>query len=635
MPNPHAVVIPFGVPIGGRGLGLGLAALVHSCAHVEGGGIAIAQLHGRRNDDPVDALPSPVEAFVQPSAWRDIAGEARTGIGVVLTGAFEPPGDGDGTIQLLAFDARDGRTLARVEARLDEAAAGASLVGALEQLWSLLDGEIGALQGLRELAWEPLESVLRAERCALHDPRRGGPHDRLAAMLHLGRAIGDAPSARYPVERIAALGFETAMGSALDRKLASAAARALARAVDDAPHHVELVEALAALQLRLGQEREAERRLNAAIARDPQRSRLYALLSQALRARGHLDAALAALQSGFAACAGDPLLCAEQGMVLAVRGDMNGASAAWRHALACDSVHPAAFGSLAALALRMGDTIAAQSLVDAALSADRAHPDVLRGAVQLALATETDGIARASRVAGLSSRLLDAAPGDPLASLALARALIALGDASGARVRLAELARLATSSAAAAEAEMLILAIDNPNAELELRSVLRAARAAAPGDLADVATRARRLATRHGAWLGWLASAIAEGRRGRWASARGALDIALELAPGATAVHLEMASVLVALEDASGAVTHAERALMLEGDTTQALSVLARALAAARRPDEARQAAGRALATQPESLDLRALVVALGETNTAQPKWRVRWQGALRKWQRR
>ena len=62
MTGPNAVVIPFGVPVEGRGLGLGLAALVHAFAHVEGGGVAIAQLHGRRTDEPVDTAPSLVEA---------------------------------------------------------------------------------------------------------------------------------------------------------------------------------------------------------------------------------------------------------------------------------------------------------------------------------------------------------------------------------------------------------------------------------------------------------------------------------------------------------------------------------------------------------------------------------------------
>jgi tetratricopeptide (TPR) repeat protein len=631
MSNPPAVVIPFGVPNEGRGLGLGLAALVHAFAHVEGAGIAIAQLHGRRNDEPVDATPSPVEAFVPPAAWRDIAGEARSAVGVVLTGAFEPPGEGDGTIQLLAFDARDGKTRARVDARFDEAQAGASLVGAFEQVWALLGGELGVLQGLRELAWEPLESVLRAERCALHDPLRGGPHNRLAAMLHLGRAISDAPGARYPVERLAALALETATGPVLDARLAAAAARALTRAVDDAPMHVELVEALAALQLRLGQPREAERRLNAAIAIQPKRARLYALLSQALRAQGNLDGALAALEPGLAEARGDPLLCAERGMVLAARNDLVGAGVAWREALSCDSVHPTAYGSLAALALCIGDTTAAQSLVDAALASQSAHPDVLRRAIQLALATEGEGIARASRVARLCTRLLDAVPGDPWASLDLARSLMALGDMPAACARLADVDRIAPSSAAAAHAQVMRLAIDDPGAEFEIRSVLRAARSAPLENLADVAARARRLATLHGAWSGWLAAAVADGRRQRWAAARGALEVALELAPGATAAHLEMATVQLALEDASAAIEHAERVLTLEGDGPQALAVLARALAAAGRMHDARQAAARVWAAQPHGDFVRALLVDLSKEPKAQSRWKARFRNLWKK----
>jgi tetratricopeptide (TPR) repeat protein len=631
MSSPHAVVIPFGVPVEGRGLGLGLAALVHAFAHVEGAGIAIAQLHGRRNDDPADTPPSPVEAFVPPSAWSDIAGEARSGVGVVLTGAFEPPGDGDGTIQLLAFDARDGRTRARVDARLDEAQAGASLVGALEQFWSPLGGEIGALQGLRELAWEPLESVLRAERCALHDPTRGGPHDRVAAMLHLGRAIGDAPRARYPVERLAALALETATGSSLDVKLASAAVRALIRATEDAPMYVELVEALAALQLRLGQAREAERRLNAAIATRPKRTRLYVLLSQALRAQGHPDGALAALQPALAQAAGDPELCAERGLALAARGDLVGAGAAWREALARDPVHPGSFASLAALALQLGDAATAQLLIDAALAASAAHPDVLRRAVQLALATEGDGIARASRVAHLCRRVLEIAPADPWATLALARSLVTLGDVPAARARLADIDRVAPLSAAAAEAQVVKLTIDSPAAEAELRSVLRAAQTAVVADLPEVVVRARRLATLHDAWPGWLAAAVADRRRQRWTAARTALDLALELASGATSVHLEMVGVLLALGNAPGAIDHAQRAIALEGETPLSLSMLARAMGAAGNAHEARQTAARALALQPHAEELRALVGELNQNKVTSGNWRSRLR-AMWKW---
>jgi predicted Zn-dependent protease len=628
--GPHAVVIPFGVPVGGRGLGLGLAAMVHAFAHLQGSGVAIAQLQGRRNEEPADAV-YPVEAFLAPTAWRDIASEGSIDVGVVLTGAFEPPDEGDGTIQFLAFDARNGQTKARVDAPFEEARAGASLVSALELLWSPLGGEIGALHGLRDLGWEALESVLRAERCALHDPRRGGPHDRLAAMLHLGRAISDAPGARYPAERLAAIALETATGPAFEAKLASAASRALARAVDDAPSHVELVEALVALQLRLGLHREAERRLGTAIALAPTRCRLGVLLSQALRAQGDLDGASAALQPHEVDFARDPLFCAERGMVLAARGDMAEAEKAWRDALAVDPVHPPAFASLAAWAVQMGETTTAQSLVDAALASPAAHPEVLRRAIQLSIATEGDGIARASRVGQLCKRLLDVTPTDPCASLALARSLIMLGDVAGARTRLADIDRVAPASCAAAEAQIVRMAIDEPGAELQVRSVLRAAHSVSEEQLADVAARARRLATLHNAWTAWLAAAIADRRRRRWASARGALGVALELAPGATPVHIEMAGVLLALEDAPGAIEHAERAIALEGDGARSLSVLARALAAAGRTREAREAARRALAIQPDTGDAKAIIAELG-SGASRPGLGLRLRAAWQRW---
>ncbi|MBV9945664.1 MAG: tetratricopeptide repeat protein, partial [Myxococcales bacterium] len=439
-----------------------------------------------------------------------------------------------------------------------------------------------------------------------------GPHDRLAALLHRGRAIGDAPGSRYPVERLAALALETATHPALDPRLAAAAARALSRAADDAPMHVELVEALAALQLRFGHPDEAERRLNAAIALGPNRAQLYALLSQALRAQGRLESALAALEPpGVDAARGDPMLWTERGMVLAARGDLVGAAAAWKQVLARDPVHPAAFASLATLALRMGDATGAHALTDAALVASAAHPDVLRRAVQLALATESEGIARASRVAQLCTRLLEVSPGDAWAALTLARALLSLGDVAGARLRLAEVDRIGPGSAAAADAQVVRLAIDDPATEEELRSALRAAHRAEPHALGDVAARARRLATLHSAWPGWLAAAVAERRKHRWAAARSALELALELAPGSAAAHVELAEVLLALADSRGAMTHARRALSLEGESPRALLALSRALSASGEAEEARRVARRALAIKPQDEEARALAVAL------------------------
>lgn len=636
MPAPRAVVIPFGVPAEGRGLGLGLAALVHVCVHVDGGGVAIAQLHARRKDQPPDATPSPVEAFIPPAQWKDIAdsGETPAEVGVVLTGAFEPPVDGHGTLQLLAFDARDGRTRGRVDAHLDELHAGASLVAALEQLGARTGGQIGALEALRELDWEPLESVLRAERCALHDPLKGGPHNRLAAMQHLGRAIADAPAARYPIERLASLALETALGAAVDAKLTAAAARALHRAVGDAPGRVELVEALAALELRLGQAQDAERRLNAALSESPRRTRLYVLLSQALRIQGRLDAALTVLQSGQQEVGPDPLLASEKGVVLAARGNRTGAALAWREALARDPVQPAAFGSLAALALRAGDAATAETLVDAALASPQAHPEVLRRAVQLALATEVEGIARHSRVARLSVRLLELLPDEPWATLALGKAEASLGERASARLRLLHVERIAPRTTAAAEAQAARLAIDDPAADVEIKSVLRAAQSAAPDDLLDIAARARRLATAHASWPAWVGSALAQRRLERWTAAREALEAAIELAPGATVAHVELAETFLALGQVTPAIERARHAVTLEGGTPRTLSVLARALTRAGRTAEARETAKQALALQPDHP--QALAVLAGLPSTGEPGgWTARMRAAWRAWRGR
>ncbi|HEY1692142.1 MAG TPA: tetratricopeptide repeat protein [Polyangiaceae bacterium] len=589
MAAPRAVVIPFGVPDEGRGLGLGLAALLHTCVQVDGGGLAVAQLHARRKDEPKTEAPVPVEAFVPPAAWKDIAGrgDAPPGVQIVLTGAFEPPVDGHGAIRLLAFDAKDGTERASVEAQLDGLHAGASLAGAFELLGERLGGEMGALGALRELEWDALESVLRAERCALHDPLRGGPHDRLAAMLHLGRAIGDAPSGRYAAGRLASIALEAASFAGLDPKLGGAAVRALTRAVDDArgedggwPRHVELVEALAALELRAGKAREAERRLEEAIAAFPSRARLYVLLAQSLRAQGQIDGALGVVQAGQAASGGDPVLSAERGVILASRGNVGGAAVAWREAMTRDPVQPAAFTNLALLALRTQDAATAQQLVDAALASVRAHPDVLRRAIQLAIASEAEGIARASRVARLCTRLLEMIPDEPWASLALAKSEQALGDVAGARVRLAAIEKGAPGSAAAAEAMAARFAIEHPEGEREVQSVLRAAQSAALDDLAEVASRARRVATLQESWPAWVAAAVADRRLGRWTTAKHALEVALQLAPGATAAHVELAEALLQLGDRAGAEEHAKRVLAVEGDSARAAAVLERARAA-------------------------------------------------------
>lgn len=622
-------MIPFGVPDDGRGLGLGLAALVHSFAQIDGESVALAQLLARKqppspddsaemsaSDDDDDASsritastasgregePSPVEAFVPPHAWRDLTGSsaAPPGVSFVVTGAFEPPTDGRGLIQLLVFDTKDGRTRAKVEALVDGECAGKTLIAAFDEIFTQLgDGELGNVRDIDDLPWEALESVLRAERCALHDPLRGGPHDRLAAMVHLGRAIGDAPEGRFPATRLAALALDVAVGGEADPKLAEAALRALVRATEDAPRNPDLIEALAALSLRLGNGDAAEAHARAALAIEPARPRIYALLSEARRSRGDLPGALQAIEDGLLHGADDPLLNTERGIVLAERGNLEQAEQAWRMVLELRPLYPPAFTNLASVVMDRKDATAAAQLVDDALrhggTPSSAHPDVLRRAIQLSLSTEPEGIARASRVATLARALVDRVPNDAWARLVLARALALTGERSEAVRRLTEVERLAEQTSFAAEAQRGRLALEDPQVSLEIDSVLRAAYQAAAEDLETIAARARSLATAQQAWHAWFALGIAERRRERWRAARDAFSTAISVAPGCTAAHMEIVAAHVALGDPEPALHHAKKACELEGESARTLAVLATALLAAGKREEATTAIDRAL----------------------------------------
>ena len=633
MASPRAVVIPFGVPDDGRGLGLGLAALVHSFAQIDGESVALAQLLARKqppsdgdeNDDALGAVsqsePSPVEAFVPPHAWRDLTGSssAPPGVSFVVTGAFEPPTEGRGLIQLLAFDTKDGRTRARVEAAVDGESAGKTLIAAFEEIFAQLGGELGTVRDIHDLSWEALESVLRAERCALHDPLRGGPHDRLAAMVHLGRAIGDAPEGRFPATRLAALALDVAVGGTTDDpKLAEAAYRALVRATEDAPRNPDLLEALAALSLRLGDADAAETRARAALEIEPDRPRIYALLSEVRRSRGDLEGALAAIEDGLLRGAGDPLLNTERGIVLAERGKLEHAERAWRMVLDTKPLYPPAYTNLASLLMEKKDFVGAAQLVDDALRHGSAHPDVLRRAIQLSLAAEPEGIARASRVAALARALVDRAPGDAWARLVLARALALSGDKASAVKRLSEVEELAGATSFAAEAQRGKLALEDPQVSLEIDSVLRAAYQAAELDLETIAARGRALATTHNAWHAWFAVGIAERRRERWRAARDAFAEAIRIAPGCTPAHMEIVAAYVALGDPEPALHHARRACELEGESARTLAVLATALLAAGKREEATTAIDHALELDATDEANRALAerIRSGRTRT-------------------
>jgi len=164
--------------------------------------------------------------------------------------------------------------------------------------------------------------------------------------------------------------------------------------------------------------------------------------------------------------------------------------------------------------------------------------------------------------------------------------------------------------------------------------LLLAAKTVPQDELAEVVARSRRLATLHNAWTGWLAAAIAEQRRGRWAASRGALEVAIEIAPGATLAHLELAGVLLEMDDSAGALAHAERALALEGDSPRAIRLCARALAASGRWDEARAVLSRGVGAFPDDEATRSLaeVMRMGEPLRATRGWPRRLRAL---WERR
>jgi hypothetical protein len=90
---------------------------------------------------------------------------------------------------------------------------------------------------------------------------------------------------------------------------------------------------------------------------------------------------------------------------------------------------------------------------------------------------------------------------------------------------------------------------------------------------------------------------------------------------------------LLAIQDTSGALTHAERALQLEGESPQTLRVLAGALAASGRKTEAIAAANRALSMKPEDEELRSLATDLCQGQTKR-SWGAKLRGALGGWRK-
>jgi tetratricopeptide (TPR) repeat protein len=320
-----------------------------------------------------------------------------------------------------------------------------------------------------------------------------------------------------------------------------------------------------------------------------------------------LPGALLAIEEGLLRGTDDPLLNTERGIVLAERGNVVEAERAWRMVLDDRPLYPPAFTNLASLVMERRDALAAARLVDEALTRGPAHPDVLKRAIQLSLAAEPEGIARAARVGKLAHALVDRVPNDPWASLVLARSLAQTGDKLAAARRLAHVEELAPESAIAAEAQRARLALEEPQASLEIDAVLRAAYKAPPEDLDAISLRARKLALSHSAWPAYFAVGIAERRLERWRAARDAFGEALRLSPGCTSAHMEVVGAHVALDAPEAALEHARHACKLDGDTARTLAVLATALLACGQRDEALDAIDRSLALDATDEANRAL----------------------------
>ena len=575
--SPRVVVIPFGVPPSGEGLGLGLAALVHGFVQLRGESVALAQLMPQ---EPEEAKPpKPVETFLPPQAWRDLTarGETPPGVHMVMTGSFEPPADGlPGSIQLLAFDPRDGVTRARVEAHMDDRGAGRTLCEAFDDLCRPLEGELGVFRDIGDLEWEALESVLRGERCLVHDPRRGRPYDQRSALLHLERAVEDAPASRFAAGRLAATAIDAVMNGR-DHHLADAAMRTLRRAMAGAPEQVDLLEASAALRTRVGDMRLAESDALAAIALEPKRPRLYGLLSEARRSQSDLDGAMAAVERGLEVASEDPVLLTERAVLLKLKGDVVHARRCLERALLSSPPFPGAFVQLATISVEQQDVLLAEALVDRALAWDHPHPEILRQAILLSFGAEPEGIARATRIVKLGRTLLDGLPNDAWAHLMLGRALKQQGEREEALavLRLAE--RYAPGTNIAAEAVRERLPLEDRETSLELESVMHGAMHAPLPDLPLIAARAQRLAERHTLWIAHYAVGIARRRMAAWGLARRAFEAALALAPGSPDLLLELAEACMALGEGDEALRLAERARSAVGDGPRTLGALAKA----------------------------------------------------------
>lgn len=587
------MLVPFWVPEGKATLGLGLALLLRDHLKIDVRDFRVAQLYGHVDDGPARV----VEAMVTPEQWAALARDSAptSPVGIVITGAVEPPSDEPGLLLVAAFDPATGRQIARIEHELDEESAGATLATALSELQTAFPALRLNLGALRSVEWTTLEYLIRAEVAAAHDPIRNERSDMMAALTYLGRAIDLQPEVTTSAEKLAALALD--LGGGADAKMTAAALRAVVRALDDAPSRAELIEAAATLMALAGEAKRAEILLNEAVAREPSHGKFYALLSMSLRAQGQFDAADSVLNKGFEIDPNETLLALERGEVQFLRGDQTGAVTAWLAVLAGAS-DVRAFDRLAAFANETKDLGLAQTLVDFALThREAAPPRLFRAAVALAYATEGEDLARAARLEKLLRAMLVHIPDDLWVLLHLSQELTNLGQRDEALKLLSRIDATASNTPLGAEAARVRFRAEHRDEAALIDNLVREAYEGLDEAMPALLERTRQVAEQCSVWSAQLAHAIVLARLERQSDAIRFLRRALDTGQGSPMVHHALGRVLVELDAAAEALPHAERAIALGGDAPAAFALLAEVLARVGRVDEARAIASQLAST--------------------------------------
>lgn len=540
-------VVPFEVP-GARapGLGLGLAGLVHSSLRAEGTAFVIARAFAQPTAEPAAGgafphEPRELEGLVSPEAWKTMSGRsndlAQMRIDLLVTGRFEAPEEGSGQAELVAFVPASGDVVFHTESLFSDHDAGAGLVRILQELAATLGFDVGDLEQLATLGWEPLESALRAEAALAGSPSRTEEEGQLAALVHLSRALGDAPSSGYLATRLAALAEHVFWQR--DPVMVATATRALAAHASDS---YELGCAAAVGQAAAGDAERAAATLRALTRAQPALPRAHALLARLAREGGNAPGALAILDAAAAHLPEHhPLLDNERGIALLDEKRRDEAASVLFTLLDAGLLSRIGWLRLLELARSDGQEALAGRIVDRVLGDVNPSADALAQALELIAHAEPPGVARTERARELAMRVLRHERRRPELRVGVAHTLIELGDTELALEELRAVQRLAPTSAPAALAAELLLAIEDPAACESIRAALRAAHAADAEQLAQIAERARWFSKKHDVWTAHLACAIAERRQGRIDAARAALDRGLATSPASPALLEERA----------------------------------------------------------------------------------------------